>query len=201
MDPDVPIEDVAGTVKELIERARSGTSACPKPACRRSVARTLSSRDGAAERVLAVVAGAGEGNPAHARGAGHRLRAVQPAGQGISHRQIDENTKFDSTDFRNIVPRFTEENRKANQAFVDWLRLRRRKRVTPAQIAIAWLIAQKPWIVPIPGTTKRHRLEENLGAAIDRAHQGRLREIDRAASYIEVHGALNPEHLQKMVGR
>ncbi len=106
-----------------------------------------------------------EGSPPDARGARHRLRPVQPAGQGFLTGKIDEYTAFDSTDFRNIVPRFSAENRKANQAFVEWLiGLPPRKQATPAQVALAWLLAQKPWIVPIPGTTKLHRLEENLGA-------------------------------------
>jgi aryl-alcohol dehydrogenase-like predicted oxidoreductase len=100
------------------------------------------------------------------------------------------------------VPRFTAENRKANLAFVDWLtKFAEQKKVTPAQIALAWLLAQKPWIVPIPGTTKRHRLEENLGAAAIQLTTDDLNEIDRAASQIDVHGARYPEHLQKMVGR
>ena len=101
-----------------------------------------------------------------------------------------------------MVPRFTEENRKANLAFVEWLKtFAEQKNATPAQIALAWLLAQKPWIVPIPGTTKRHRLQENLGAAQIQLTAGDLRDIDRAASQIEVHGARYPEHLQKLVGR
>jgi len=125
-----------------------------------------------------------------------------PLGKGFLTGTIDEKTSFDPNDFRNIVPRFTEENRKANLAFVDWLKgFADRKRVTPAQIALAWLLAQKPWIAPIPGTTKRNRLQENLGAAAIQLTPGDLREIDRAASQIEVHGARYPEHLQQMVGR
>jgi aryl-alcohol dehydrogenase-like predicted oxidoreductase len=111
-------------------------------------------------------------------------------------------TKFEPTDFRNVVPRFTEENRKANVAFVGWLKtFAARKQATPAQIALAWLLAQKPWIVPIPGTTKRHRLEENLGAGNIQLTAEDLGEIDRAASQIEVHGARYPEAMLKMVGR
>ena len=117
-------------------------------------------------------------------------------------RAIDEKTTFDPTDFRNVVPRFTEENRKANLAFVAWLKtFAEQKQATPAQIALAWLLAQKPWIAPIPGTTKRHRLEENLGAARIQLSADDLREIDRAAAQIEVQGARYPEHLLQMVGR
>jgi len=125
-----------------------------------------------------------------------------PLGKGFLTGKIDDKTTFDSTDFRNVVPRFTPENRAANLAFVEWLKkFADRKKATPAQIALAWLLAQKPWIVPIPGTTKRHRLEENLGAAAIQLTADDLREIDRAASQIKVHGARYPEHLQKMVGR
>src|SRR5439155_2531023 len=125
-----------------------------------------------------------------------------PLGKGFLTGTIDDKTSFEPTDFRNVVPRFTEENRKANVAFVKWLKtFAARKNVTPAQIALAWLLAQKPWIVPIPGTTKRHRLEENLGAANIQLTAEDLREIDRAASQIEVHGARYPAALLKMVGR
>src|SRR6185295_10706851 len=109
---------------------------------------------------------------------------------------------FDSSDFRNIVPRFTPENRKANSVLVDLLtRMGERKRATPAQIALAWLLAQKPWIVPIPGTTKPHRLEENLGAANIELTSDDLREIDRAAAQVTVQGARYPEHLEQLTGR
>ena len=125
-----------------------------------------------------------------------------PLGKGFLTGTIDEKTTFDPTDFRNVVPRFTEENRKANLAFVDWLKaFAAGKDTTPAQIALAWLLAQKPWIVPIPGTTKRHRLDENVEAAAVQLTTDDLREIDREASRIELHGARYPEHLQKMVGR
>ena len=125
-----------------------------------------------------------------------------PLGKGFLTGKIDEKTSFDSTDFRNVVPRFTEENRKANLAFVEWLRtFAERRKATPAQIALAWLLAQKPWIVPIPGTTKRHRLDENLGATTIQLTPDDLRDIDRAAAEIAVRGARYPEHLQKMVGR
>jgi len=125
-----------------------------------------------------------------------------PLGKGFLTGKIDANTKFDSGDFRNIVPRFTPEARKANQALVDLLTgVAAEKKVTPAQIALAWLLAQKPWIVPIPGTTKLHRLEENNGAAAVELNASELREIGDAAAKIQLQGARYPEHLQKMVGR
>jgi len=125
-----------------------------------------------------------------------------PLGKGFLTGAINENTKFDSTDFRNIVPRFTAEARKANQTVVDLLgKISERRKATPAQIALAWLLAQKPWIVPIPGTTKLHRLEENLRAAAIVLTADDLREIDSAASKIQVQGARYPEHLEKMTGR
>ena len=125
-----------------------------------------------------------------------------PLGKGFLTGKIEDKTTFDPNDFRNIVPRFTEANRKANLSFVEWLKtFAERRQTTPAQIALAWLLAQKPWIVPIPGTTKRTRLEENLGAAEIQLTADDLREIDRAASQIEVHGARYPERLQQMVGR
>ena len=125
-----------------------------------------------------------------------------PLGKGFLTGKIDENTTFDSTDFRNIVPRFTPEARKANQAVVDLLgRFAEQKKATPAQIALAWLLAQKPWIAPIPGTTKVHRLEENIGAIDIELTSEDLQEIDSASSQIKVEGARYPENLQKMVGR
>jgi len=125
-----------------------------------------------------------------------------PLGKGFLTGKIDENTKFDSTDFRNIVPRFTPEARKANQAVVDLVKvIAARKKSTPAQIALAWVLAQKSWIVPIPGTTKLHRLEENLGAVNVELTAADLQEIENAASKIEVQGARYPENLQKLVGR
>jgi aryl-alcohol dehydrogenase-like predicted oxidoreductase len=125
-----------------------------------------------------------------------------PLGKGFLTGAINENTTFDSTDFRNVVPRFTPEARKANQALVNLLgEIAARKQVTPAQIAIAWLLAQKPWIVPIPGTIKLHRLKENIGAAAVELTLEDLRIIDRAVSKISVQGARCPEHLQHMVGR
>ena len=125
-----------------------------------------------------------------------------PLGKGFLTGAINENTKFDKTDFRNVVPRFGEENRKANQVVVEKLTgFARKKNATPAQIALAWVLAQKPWIVPIPGTTKIHRLEENLKAESLTLEPDDLREIEAAFSTIEVQGARYPEHLQKRVGK
>jgi len=125
-----------------------------------------------------------------------------PLGKGFLTGKIDDKTTFDSSDFRNIVPRFTPENRKANLAFVEWLTtFAQRKQATPSQIALSWLLAQKPWIVPIPGTTKRHRLEENVSAAAVKLTADDLREIDQAAGQIAVHGARYPEHLARLTGR
>jgi aryl-alcohol dehydrogenase-like predicted oxidoreductase len=125
-----------------------------------------------------------------------------PLGKGFLTGKINENTTFDSSDFRNIVPRFTPEARKANQALVDLLRkIAERKKATPAQIALAWLLAQKPWIVPIPGTTKLHRLDENLGAVAVELTSDDLREIDSASSKITVQGARYPEELERTTGR
>ena len=173
-------------------RARSSTSACPRRACRRSAARTRSSRSrrcrantrcgGASPRqeVLPTLEELGIG-----------FVPFSPLGKGFLTGAIGENTTFDSSDFRNIVPRFTPEARKANQALVDLLgEIAARKRATPAQIALAWLLAQKPWIVPIPGTTKLHRLEENLGAAAVELTADDLRDIDGALS--RDHGARRP---------
>ena len=125
-----------------------------------------------------------------------------PLGKGFLTGKIKEDTKFDDTDFRNKVPRFSAENRKANQALVDLIgRFAAQKKVTSAQVALAWLLAQKPWIVPIPGTTKLHRLSENIGAAAVQLTPEDLRELESAASKITVQGARYPEHLQKLVGR
>jgi aryl-alcohol dehydrogenase-like predicted oxidoreductase len=125
-----------------------------------------------------------------------------PLGKGFLTGAIKEDTKFDQTDFRNIVPRFSEENRKANQAMVDLIaKFAKEKNVTPAQIALAWLLAQKPWIVPIPGTTKLYRLEENTGAAAVALTREEVKDLETAASEIAVQGARYPEALQKLVGR
>jgi len=123
-------------------------------------------------------------------------------GKGFLTGKISQDTQFDKTDFRNIVPRFTLENRKTNQALVDLIgKFAQQKKATPAQIALAWLLAQKPWIVPIPGTTKLHRLQENIGAATVELTREDLRQLETAASKISVQGARYPEELQKLVGR
>jgi aryl-alcohol dehydrogenase-like predicted oxidoreductase len=203
VDPDVPIEDVAGAVKDLIREGKVrhfGMSEAGAQTIRRANAvqpvtalqseYSLWFREPEAE-VLPTLEELGIG-----------FVPFSPLGKGFLTGKIDEKTTFDTTDFRNVVPRFTPENRKVNLAFVEWLtKLAERKQATPAQIALAWLLAQKPWIVPIPGTTKRHRLEENLGATAVELSADDLREIDRAASEIKVHGARYPEHLQRMVGR
>jgi aryl-alcohol dehydrogenase-like predicted oxidoreductase len=203
VDPNVPIEDVAGTVKDLIREGKVkhfGLSEAGVQTIRRAHAvqpvtalqseYSLWWREPERE-VLPALEELGIG-----------FVPFSPLGKGFLTGKIDDKTTFDSTDFRNVVPRFTPENRTANLAFVEWLKaFAQRKKATPAQIALAWLLTQKPWIVPIPGTTKRHRLEENLGAATIELTADDLREIDHAASQIEVHGARYPEHLQAMVGR
>jgi aryl-alcohol dehydrogenase-like predicted oxidoreductase len=203
VDPNVPIEDVAGAVKDLIQEGKVkhfGLSEAGVQTIRRAHAvqpvtalqseYSLWWREPEAD-VLPALEELGIG-----------LVPFSPLGKGFLTGKIDENTTFDSSDFRNVVPRFTPENRKANLAFVDWLtKFAERKKATPAQIALAWLLAQKAWIVPIPGTTKRHRLEENIAATAIELTAGDLREIDEAASQITVHGARYPEHLQQMIGR
>jgi aryl-alcohol dehydrogenase-like predicted oxidoreductase len=203
VDPNVPIEDVAGAVKDLIRDGKVkhfGLSEAGVQTIRR------------AHAVQPVTALQSEYSLWWRQPEQEALPTLEelgigfvpfsPLGKGFLTGKIDDKTTFDSTDFRNVVPRFTPENRQANLAFVDWLTtFAERKKATPAQIALAWLLAQKPWIVPIPGTTKRHRLEENLGAAAIQLGGDDLREIDRAASQIQVHGARYPEHLQKLVGR
>jgi aryl-alcohol dehydrogenase-like predicted oxidoreductase len=203
VDPDVPIEDVAGAVKDLIQQGKVkhfGLSEAGVRTIRRAHAiqrvtalqseYSLWFREPEAE-VLPVLDELGIG-----------FVPFSPLGKGFLTGKIDETTTFDSSDFRNIVPRFAAENRKANLAFVDWLTaFAEGKKATPAQIALAWLLAQKPWIAPIPGTTKLHRLEENIAAAEVELTAGDLREIDRAAAQIAVHGARYPEHLQRLVGR
>jgi len=203
VDPDVPIEDVAGAVKELIEEGKVkhfGLSEAGVQTIRRAHAvqpvtalqseYSLWWREPEAE-VLPTLEELGIG-----------FVPFSPLGRGFLTGKIDENTTFDSSDFRNIVPRFTPEARKANQALVDLLsRVAERKKATPAQIALSWLLAQKPWIVPIPGTTKAQRLEENIGAVAVELTSDDLREIDSAASTITVQGARYPESLQRMTGR
>jgi aryl-alcohol dehydrogenase-like predicted oxidoreductase len=203
VDPDVPIEDVAGAVKELIEEGKVkhfGLSEAGVQTIRRAHAvqpvtalqseYSLWWREPEAE-VLPTVEELGIG-----------FVPFSPLGRGFLTGKIDENSTFDSSDFRNIVPRFTPEARKANQALVDLLsRVAERKKATPAQIALAWLLAQKPWIVPIPGTRKMERMEENIGAAAVELTSDDLREIDSAASTITVQGARYPENLERMTGR
>jgi aryl-alcohol dehydrogenase-like predicted oxidoreductase len=203
VDPNVPIEDVAGTVKDLIREGKVkhfGLSEAGVPTIRRAHAvqpvTALQSEYSLwfREPEKAVLPALEE--------LGIGFVPFSPLGKGFLTGKIDEKTTFDSSDFRNIVPRFTTENRKANQAFVEWLKtFAARKKATPAQIALGWLLAQKPWIVPIPGTTKRVRLEENIGAAGIQLTADDLQEIDRAASEISVHGARYPEHLQQLTGR
>src|SRR5271163_3943779 len=203
VDPNVPIEDVAGAVKDLIREGKVkhfGLSEAGVQTIRRAHAvqpvaalqseYSIWSREPAAE-VIPTLEELGIG-----------FVPFSPLGRGFLTGKITEDTKFDSTDFRTVVPRFTPENRKANQAVVDLLgRIAEQKKATPAQIALAWLLAQKPWIVPIPGTTKLHRLEENIGAVNLQLSPDELRELETAASNIAVQGARYPEELQKMVGR
>jgi aryl-alcohol dehydrogenase-like predicted oxidoreductase len=203
VDPDVPIEDVAGAVKDLIWEGKVKNFGLSEAAAR-TIRRAHAVQPVAAvqseyslwwrkpeEEVLPTLEELGIG-----------FVPYSPLGKGFLTGKIDEGTAFDSTDFRNTVPRFTPEARKANQALVDLLgEIARRKNATPAQLALAWLLAQKPWIVPIPGTTKRHRLEENLGAADVELTADDLREIETAASRITVQGARYPEHLEQMTGR
>jgi aryl-alcohol dehydrogenase-like predicted oxidoreductase len=203
VDPDVPIEDVAGAVKDLIGEGKVkhlGLSEAGVQTIRRAHAvqwvaalqseYSLWWREPERE-ILPTLEELGIG-----------FVPFSPLGKGFLTGTIDDKTTFEPTDFRNVVPRFTEENRKANLAFVEWLKtFAARKNATPAQIALAWLLGQKPWMVPIPGTTKRHRLDENLGATDIHLTAEDVRDIDRAASQIEVHGARYPEHLLKMVGR
>ena len=203
VDPNVPIEDVAGAVKDLIQEGKVkhfGLSEAGVKTIRRAHAvqpvaalqseYSLWWRSSEAD-VLPTLEELGIG-----------FVPFSPLGKGFLTGKIDEGTTFDASDFRNLVPRFTAENRKANQTFVAWLTtLAERKQATPAQVALAWLLAQKPWIVPIPGTTKLHRLEENIGATAVELSAEDLREIDRAASEIAVQGARYPEQLEQMTGR
>ncbi len=203
VDLNVSIEDVAGTVKELIQQGKVkhfGLSEAGVQTIRRAHAvqpvtalqseYSLWWREPEKEVIPAL------------EELGIGFVPFSPLGKGFLTGKISEDTQFDKNDFRNIVPRFTPENRKANEAFVDLLRkIAERKKATPAQIALAWLLAQKPWIVPIPGTTKLARLEENIAAVSVNLTPDDLREINTAASKITVQGARYPEHLQKMVGR
>ena len=203
VDPNVPIEDVAGAVKELIAQGKVkhfGLSEAGVETIRRAhkvqPVTALQSeyslwwREPEAE-VIPTLEELGIG-----------FVPFSPLGKGFLTGKISEDTQFDKADFRNIVPRFTQENRKTNQALVDLIgEFAQQKKATPAQIALAWLLAQKPWIVPIPGTTKLHRLEENIGAAAIKLTPEEVQELETTASKITVQGARYPEALQKLVGR
>jgi aryl-alcohol dehydrogenase-like predicted oxidoreductase len=203
VDLNVPIEDVAGAVKDLIQQGKVkhfGLSEAGVETIRRAhkvqpIAALQSEyslwwREPEAEVIPAL------------EELGIGFVPFSPLGKGFLTGKINEDTQFDKTDFRNIVPRFTSENRKTNQALVDLIgRFAQQKKATPAQIALAWLLAQKPWMVPIPGTTKLHRLEENIGAAALELTRGDLRQLETAASKITLQGARYPEELQKLVGR
>jgi len=202
VDPDVPIEDVAGAVKELIQAGKVkhfGLSEAAAKTIRRAHSvqpvtavqseYSLWTRGPEAE-VLPTLEELGIG-----------FVPYSPLGKGFLTGKMNENTKFDSSDFRNTLPRFTPEARKANQALVDLLgTIAQQKKATPAQIALAWLLAQKPWIVPIPGTTKLHRLEENIGAVSIELTPEDLRNIESASSKIKVEGARYPEAIERMTG-
>jgi aryl-alcohol dehydrogenase-like predicted oxidoreductase len=203
VDPEVPVEDVAGAVRELIREGKVrhfGLSEAGVQTIRRAhavqpVAALQSEYSlwwrNPEEEVLPTLEELGIG-----------FVPFSPLGRGYLTGAIDEHTTFDSSDFRNLVPRFTADNRKANLAFVDWLKtFAAGRQATPAQIALAWLLAQKPWIAPIPGTTKQHRLEENLGGAAVALTAADLAEIDTAAAAIAVQGARYPEHLQRLINR
>ncbi len=203
VDPNVPIEDVAGAVKDLIQQGKvrhfglseAGVKTIRRAHAVQSVAALQSEyslwwREPEAE-VLPTLEELGIG-----------FVPFSPLGKGFLTGKISQDTQFDKTDFRNVVPRFTPENRKANQAMVDLVgRFAQQKKATPAQVALAWLLAQKPWFVPIPGTTKLHRLEENIGAAAVELMPDDLRQLESAASKIPVQGERYPEELQKLVGR
>lgn len=203
VDTAVPIEDVAGTVRDLIRQGKVkhfGLSEAAAKTIRRAhavqpVAAVQSEYSlwtrGPEKEVLPTLEELGIG-----------FVPYSPLGKGFLTGKMDENTKLDSSDFRSTLPRFTPEAMKANQALVDLLgRIGARKQATPAQIALAWLLAQKPWIVPIPGTTKLHRLDENIGAAAIELTRDDLREIDSAASKITVQGARYPEKLEQLTDR
>jgi aryl-alcohol dehydrogenase-like predicted oxidoreductase len=203
VDPDVPIEEVAGVVKDLINEGKvkhfglsePGANTVRRAHAVQSVTAVQSEYSlfwrGPEAEILPTLEELGIG-----------FVPFSPLGAGFLTGKINENTKFDSTDFRNVVPRFTPEARKANQALVDLLgKAAERKNATPAQVAIAWLLARKPWIVPIPGTTKLHRLEENIGAVAVELTSEDLAEIEAAASKIKLQGARLPEAALKMTGR
>jgi Predicted oxidoreductases (related to aryl-alcohol dehydrogenases) len=203
VDPNVPIEDVAATVKQLIQQGKVNHFGLSEPGVQ-TIRRAHAVQSVTAvqneyslwwrkpeEEVFPTLEALGIG-----------FVPFSPLGRGFLTGKISENTTFDSTDLRSALPRFTPEARKANQALVDLLgEIAKRKKATPAQIALAWLLAQKRWIVPIPGTTKLHRLEENIGAAAIELTPADVREIENAASKIEVQGARYPEKLEQMTGR
>jgi aryl-alcohol dehydrogenase-like predicted oxidoreductase len=203
VDPDVPIEDVAGAVKDLIREGKVRHFGLSEPGVQ-TIRRAHAVQPVTAvqseyslwwrepeQEVLPTLEALGIG-----------LVPFSPLGKGFLTGAIDANTTFERGDFRNTVPRFTPEARKANQVLVDRVAaIAARKAVTPAQIALAWLLAQRPWIVPIPGTSKLHRLEENVGAAAVQLTPGDLDEIRQALSDIDVQGARYPEHMQRLVGR
>jgi len=203
VDPNVPIEDVAATVKELIQQGKVKHFGLSEPGVQ-TIRR--------AHAVQSVTAVQNEYSLWWRKPEEEVFPALEelgigfvpfsPLGRGFLTGKVNENTTFESSDLRNTLPRFTPDARKANQALVDLLgEIAKRKEATPAQIALAWLLAQKPWIVPIPGTTKLKRLEENIGAASIELTRDDLREIDSAASEIKVRGARYPEHLEQMTGR
>ncbi|HEV2434737.1 MAG TPA: aldo/keto reductase [Verrucomicrobiae bacterium] len=203
VDPNVPIEDVAGAVKELIQQGKVkhfGLSEAGAQTIRRAhKVQPLTALQ--SEYSLWTRTPEKEVIPTLEE-LGIGFVPYSPLGKGFLTGKIDENAKFDSTDFRSTLPRFTSEALKANQALIDLLgQIAKRKKATPAQIALAWLLAQKPWIVPIPGTTKLHRLDENLGAVAVELTPDDLRGIDSATSMITVQGARYPEKLEQMTGR
>lgn len=203
VDPDVPIENVAGAVKDLIRQGKVkhfGLSEAGADTIRRAhKVQTVTAVQSEyslwtrkpEETILPTLEELGIG-----------FVPYSPLGKGFLTGKINENTTFDQNDFRNILPRFTPEARKANQVLVDLLaKIGERKNATPAQIALAWLLAQKPWIVPIPGTTKEHRMKENMGAALIDLSSDDLRDIEVAASHIKVQGNRYPDNLEQLTGR
>jgi len=202
VDPSVPIEDVAGAVKDLIRQGKvkhfgmseAGVQTIRKAHAVQPVTAVQSEYSlwwrRPEEELLPTLEELGIG-----------FVPFSPLGKGFLTGKIDEHTTFDKNDFRNIVPRFNPDARKANQSMVDLLnRIASEKNATPAQIALAWLLAQKPWIVPIPGTTKLNRLKENMGAIDVRLSSGELQEIEDAASHVKIEGARYPEHLERRTG-
>ena len=203
VDPEVPIEDVAGAVKDLIQEGKVKHFGLSEPGVQ-TIRRAHAVQPVTAiqneyslwwrapeQEVLPTLEELGIG-----------FVPYSPLGRGFLTGKMNENTAFDSSDFRNVLPRFAPEARKANQALVHLLgEIAKRKKATPAQIALAWLLAQKPWIVPIPGTTKLKRLEENIGAAVIELTSDDLREIETAASKIKVQGERYPEHIEQLTGR